>query len=146
MKKNLLSLFLALVFILPSAAFAQTTVKLTSKEKSLADAITAEQMKQYLYFIASDEMEGRDTPSRGLDLTAKFMAMNLARWGFKPAGDDGTYFQKIALRRESLDANATKLSVAGTPFALNNDFFRVSGSGESVDRPLVFGKDGWMVK
>ncbi|HNQ15846.1 MAG TPA: M20/M25/M40 family metallo-hydrolase [Pyrinomonadaceae bacterium] len=146
MKKNLLSLFLALVFILPSAAFAQTTVKLTSKEKSLADAITAEQMKQYLYFIASDEMEGRDTPSRGLDLTAKFMAMNLARWGFKPAGDDGTYFQKIALRRESLDANATKLSVAGTQFALNNDFFRVSGSGESVDRPLVFGKDGWMVK
>jgi len=41
------------------------------------------QMRAYLSFIASDEMEGRDTPSRGLDTTAKFIAMNLTRWGFK---------------------------------------------------------------
>ena len=51
------------------------------------DTIAANQIKDYLTFIASDEMEGRDTPSRGLNTTAKFLAMNLARWGFKPAGD-----------------------------------------------------------
>jgi hypothetical protein len=33
------------------------------------DAITAAQLKNYLDFVASDEMEGRDTPSRGLDTT-----------------------------------------------------------------------------
>src|SRR5207237_6604158 len=65
--------------------------------------ISAAQLKSYLYFIASDEMEGRDTPSRGLDTTAKFIAMNLGRWGLKPAGDDGTFFQHIALRRDQLD-------------------------------------------
>ncbi len=68
------------------------------------ETITAAQMRSYLSFVASDEMEGRDTPSRGLDLTAKFMAMNLERWGFKAGGDDGTFFQKIALRRDALDA------------------------------------------
>src|SRR5947209_16372474 len=67
--------------------------------RKLADQITEAQLKDYLYFIASDEMEGRDTPSRGLDTVAKFIAMNLSRWGFKPAGDDGTFFQRIALKR-----------------------------------------------
>jgi hypothetical protein len=58
-------------------------------------------MSSYLYFVASDAMEGRDTPSRGLDVTAEFLKMNLQKWGFKPAGDDGSFLQKIALTRES---------------------------------------------
>ena len=33
--------------------------------------ISAAQLKAYLTFIASDEMEGRDTPSKGLDITAR---------------------------------------------------------------------------
>src|SRR5215217_3833791 len=59
------------------------------------DTVSANQIRDYLMFIASDEMEGRDTPSRGLDTAAKFLAMNLARWGFKPAGDEGSFFQRI---------------------------------------------------
>ena len=71
------------------------------------DTITANQIRDYLTFIASDEMEGRDTPSRGLDITAKFLAMNLARWGFKPAGDNGTFLQRIDLRRDRVDGAQT---------------------------------------
>src|SRR5690349_4886782 len=65
------------------------------------DEITAAQLRNYLTFIASDEMEGRDTPSRGLDTTAKFIAMNLNRGGFKPAADHGTFFPRIALKRHA---------------------------------------------
>ena len=54
------------------------------------EAITAAQLKEWLYVVASDDMEGRDTPSRGLDLTAKFIADHLSQWGVKPGGDDGT--------------------------------------------------------
>src|SRR5918996_594611 len=75
------------------------------------DTIAANQIKDYLTFIASDEMEGRDTPSRGLNTTAKFLAMNLARWGFKPAGDDGTFFQRIDLRRNRSDGGQTKVEL-----------------------------------
>ena len=85
MKKNLLALFLAFTFIVPVAA--QKATKKNSPAMKAAMNITAAQMRDYLTFIASDEMEGRDTPSRGLDTTAKFIAMNLSRWGFKPAGD-----------------------------------------------------------
>lgn len=146
MKKNLLILFLLFSFILPSATLAQTNVKITAKERQMAEAITAEQLRQFLYFVASDEMEGRDTPSRGLDLTAKFIALMLDRWGFKPAGDNGTFFQNIALRSDSIDAANTTLKIGDQNFALNEDFFRMGGNGAAANAPLVFGGNGWMVK
>ena len=71
---------------------AQTATKKNSVAMKAAQTITAKQLSDYLYFVASDAMEGRDTPSRGLDTTAEFIKMNLSRWGFKPAGDNGTYF------------------------------------------------------
>jgi Peptidase family M28 len=104
MKKNLLALFLVLSFIVPLAA--QKAIKIDSNGRKAANNITAAQMKDYLYFIASDEMEGRDTPSRGLDTTAKFIGMNLSRWGFKPAGDNGTFYQTIALKKNAPPAPA----------------------------------------
>jgi hypothetical protein len=147
MRKNLLSLLLALTFLLPTAALAQVpVVKITPQERKIAESITAAQLRDYLFFVASDEMEGRDTPSRGLDLTAKFLATMVSRWGLKPAGDNGTYFQKIALRKDAVDPAATKLAVDSSAFEFNNDFFRFAGNADSVTAPLVFGKDGWMIK
>ena len=143
MKKNLLGLALILTFVFALAA--QTVTKKGSPAMKATENITAKQMSDYLYFIASDEMEGRDTPSRGLDTTAKFIGMNLSRWGFKPAGDDGTYYQKIALRRDSVDPAATKMSVNGKDLVYGEDFFRWNGNG-MAKAPLVYVKDGWMIK
>jgi hypothetical protein len=152
MRKNLLALFLAFTFVLsPYSLAAQTAAATAATKKNSAamkavEEITAKQLSDYLYFIASDAMEGRDTPSRGLDVTAEFLKMNLSRWGFKPAGDNGTFFQKIALRRDSIDAASTKLSVDGKTFVFGEDFLRLGGNAMAADAPLVFGKDGWMVK
>ncbi|HEV7857084.1 MAG TPA: M28 family peptidase [Pyrinomonadaceae bacterium] len=109
------------------------------------DQITAQQMRDYLYFIASDEMEGRDTPSRGLDTTAKFIAMNLSRWGFKPGGDDGTFFQHIALRRDKIDASQTRLELNGQTYKPGEDFIAV-GNGGSASGQLVYAGNGWLIK
>ena len=102
-KLHSLIILLALSFALPST-FAQrkakapvTSAAATASARAV-DTISAAQLRSYLSFIASDEMEGRDTPSRGLDTTAKFIGMNLSRWGFKPAGDNGTFYQKISTR------------------------------------------------
>ncbi|MFZ1702177.1 MAG: M28 family peptidase [Pyrinomonadaceae bacterium] len=144
MRKNiLLSLFITALLI-PSAAFGQS-VKLSTGERKMAEAITAEQLSNYLYFVASDAMGGRNTPSFGLDVTAEFLKMNLQRWGFKPAGDNGTFFQKIAIRSESTDPDNNKLSIGGQSFNFLDDFFRISGNA-SFNGPAVFVRDGWMVK
>ncbi|MDQ3061627.1 MAG: M20/M25/M40 family metallo-hydrolase [Acidobacteriota bacterium] len=145
MKKNLLALFLLLTFAFQSATLAQTATKPNSPARKAAEKITAEQLKDYLYFVASDEMEGRDTPSRGLDLTAKFIALNLKRWGFKPAGDDGSFLQTMALSRDAIDAEKNTLEIGGQKFAFGEDFLRVGGNA-AVNAPLVFARDGWFVK
>lgn len=146
MRKNLISGLLGLALLLPTVGLAQVPdIKISNNEKKSAENITAKQLSDYLYFVASDEMEGRDTPSRGLDTVAKFMAMNLSHWGFKPAGDNGTYFQKIALRRDSIDAAATSVKVGDTTFNYGEDVARASGSG-AISAPIVFVGNGWMIK
>lgn len=144
MKKTFLTSTLIINLLFSSLAFGQT-VKITSAERKSAEAITASQISTYLHFVASDAMGGRDTPSQGLDVTAEFLKMNVEKWGFKPAGDNGTFFQKIGLLRESLDLDKTKLEIADRSLKLGEDFFRLAGGGTATGQ-LVYVKDGWMVK
>ena len=110
-----------------------------------AETITAAQLKDYLSFIASDELEGRDTPSRGLDTAAKFLAMSVARWGLKPAGDNGTYFQNIALRRDVVDSSLTKADFNGAPLVLGEDYIPTPQAG-TASAQMVFAGNGWFHK
>ena len=146
MRKNLLGLFLVLTFLVPSAALAQTTVKITSQERKMAEAITAAQLKDYLYYVASDEMGGRDTPSLGLDLTAKFIGTLLSRWGFKPAGDNGSFFQKMDMHRDLVNQASTVATLGGQNLVYGTDFFANPIAGNLSNLPLVFGGEGWMIK
>jgi Zn-dependent M28 family amino/carboxypeptidase len=110
-----------------------------------ADFISAQQLKDYLAFIASDEMEGRDTPSRGLDIAAKFIATHMARWGLKPAGDDGSYFQRIALTQNKIDPALSYLEFNGQRFNFGEDFLSGLTAG-AVSGPLVYAGHGWVIK
>lgn len=144
MKKNVLVYILAIVLLAPTAALSQT-VRITPAERKMAETITADKLSSWLHFIASDAMAGRDTPSKGLDVTAEFLKMNLKSWGFKPAGDEGSFFQKIEVRMTSIEAADNTVSIGDQNFKLNDDFFRLSGNG-SADAAMVYGGNGWMVK
>ncbi|CAN5658268.1 hypothetical protein BH24ACI2_BH24ACI2_05390 [soil metagenome] len=144
--KNLLALILTFTFIFPSVTAAQTATKAKSPALKATETITAAQLKDYLYFVASDEMEGRDTPSRGLDLTAKFIGTMLSRWGFKPMGEDGTYFQKIALNLRHTDPQKTQLEIGGWKLTYGRDFFANSVKTTVTASPLVFAGNGWLIK
>lgn len=150
LKNYSLIILLALSFALPTATAQRKSAKTKTTNIAAtaiargADLITAAQMKDYLSFIASDEMEGRDTPSRGLDTTARFLAMNLSRWGFKPAGDEG-FFQRIALIRNQLDAAGSHAEINGQRFNSGEDFLPVAVGG-TITGPLVYVGHGWMIK
>src|SRR5919197_9623 len=58
-------------------------------------SITPEELKDWLSYIASDELEGRQVFTEGLGLAASYIADHLKQWGVKPAGDAGTYFQEV---------------------------------------------------
>lgn len=143
MRRNFFAFLLTLTLVV-SSGLAQA-IRITPVERKIAEGITADQLRNYLYFVASDAMEGRDTPSRGLDVTAEFLKMNLSRWGFKPAGDNGTFFQKIEITSATVDAANNILQVDGKDFGLGTDFFRLAGNG-SANALMVFAGNGWMVK
>lgn len=146
-----LIILLALSLLLPTtiAQRKDSKPKATPAAKLIAargvDTISAAQLREYLSFIASDEMEGRDTPSRGLDTTAKFIAMNLTRWGFKPAGDNGTFFQRIALRRDQVDGARSTAEINGQKFNFGDDFLPNTVAA-TLTGPLVYVGRGWIVQ
>ncbi len=153
MRRFLVTLVLTSLLVLPFPGVNAQRKTAKSKRPSAksiatqrgADLITTTQLRDYLSFIASDEMEGRDTPSRGLDITAKFLSTSLARWGFKAAGDEGTFFQKLALRRDTLNKEQTKVVLNDRVLTQGDDFVPLARPAD-VTGQLVFAGNGWLIK
>src|SRR5262245_64845977 len=61
-------------------------------------------------FIASDELQGRDTPSHGQRLAARYLRARLERLGFTPGGDDG-FFARYRMEKSTMDVDHCKLWV-----------------------------------
>jgi len=64
----------------------------SSLEAALA-SVTAEDISADLHFIASDELGGRDTPSLGLRVAARFLRARLQRLGWEPGAEHGYFFE-----------------------------------------------------
>jgi hypothetical protein len=77
------------------ASFALSTMQ--AKADSGRNLIKAEELKEWLSYIASDEFEGRNTYTEGLGLAAGYIAGQLKSWGVKPGGPNGSYFQRVAV-------------------------------------------------
>jgi len=87
-----------------------------------ADAITQDELKVYDYFLASDQLEGRNFPSRGYDAAALYVASHLSEWGLKPGGSTtGTngplqpYLMPIELVSRQVEPQESKASITGPP-------------------------------
>jgi hypothetical protein len=74
------------------AATSTKSAAITAATRSMLEQISANSLRGHLSFLASDLLEGRGTPSRGLDLAAEYIAAQFRRAGLEPVGDDG-YFQ-----------------------------------------------------
>lgn len=77
------------------------------------DAITQEDLKEWLSYLASDELEGRNTYTEGLGIAAGYIAERLRSWGVKPGGPNGSYFQRVAVLGVKSDNNSTITVEAG---------------------------------
>ena len=72
-----------------------------------AQSITPAEEKEFLSYIASDELQGRQIFTEGLGLAGAFIADHLKEWGLKPGGDDGTYFQTVKVLGVSVKRNSS---------------------------------------
>src|ERR1017187_9519211 len=148
LSKNLISssllTVLSLAVLITMATAAPAPQSTTKKAKGGAtmtygnsDSINEDEMKIYDYFLASDQLEGRNLPSRGYDTAALYVASHLAEWHLKPMGStSGTngplqpYFQPFELVSgyvmnksganpyDGLDVHGKIVVVAGVPAEL----------------------------
>lgn len=134
-----LALLLSAAFaVVPAPALAQRAARHGPAAPPGVETLTEAQLRDYLTFIASDELQGRRTPSLGLDIAARFLATLLSRWGYEPAGDADSYFQSIALTRRVLDAGATRLSIGRQTLTLGEQYIPDATVTGTVQGPVVY--------
>ena len=127
-------LFAVLVLFPFSLAAEEFSVKpLTEDEQSVLRSIQEKQVLETVSFLASDEMNGRDTPSKELDVAADFVAERFRKAGLEGPGPDGSFFQTAELFRTSAPNSKAAMSVGSgkevrlTVFTGINDVIKVSG-------------------
>jgi len=73
------------------------SVKLPGAAFVALETITPEHIRWHVRYLSHDLLEGRGTGQRGGDIAAEYIATQFAEYGLKPAGDHGTYMQKVPL-------------------------------------------------
>ena len=98
-----------LLAVLPGAVAAQ---RLTPTARGAASIIMAD-VQRRIAIIADDSMLGRATPSPQLDAVAAYVAGEFRRFGLKPGGDSGTYFQHYPLEVLRFDPESSIIRITG---------------------------------
>src|SRR2546428_12604896 len=90
-----------------------------------AASITIADVRRRIGINADDSMLGRATPSPQLDAVAAYVAGEFHRFGLKPGGDSGTYFQHYPLEELRFDPESSTIRIGGrTP--------RMGGGGQAA--------------
>src|SRR5881394_1732124 len=82
------------ILLMPAA---QLMAQTPEPVKNAVETILAADVNRHIQVIAADSMMGRDTPSRGLELTAQYIADQFKKFGLQPGGDNGTWFQRYPI-------------------------------------------------
>src|SRR5438067_6013185 len=104
MRKPLLLSFLTLSVLAvaqsapnPSRSASPVAPHPSSSAFAAMETINPERIRAHIRFLADDLLEGRGTGQRGGDIAAQYIAAQFALYGLKPAGDNGTYLQKVPM-------------------------------------------------
>jgi hypothetical protein len=130
-----LALFLAPLLLLAqprAAAPARSTPAvpvLTAAEKGLMAGVSAAALRAHVSFLASDALEGRDTPSKGLEAAAEYIGAHFRRLGLEPVSDGG-YFQTApyVLVRPNAEGFEMTLETGGQKYAVSKGGAQIEAS------------------
>jgi len=111
-----------------------------------AASIDPEKLRAHVRFLSHDLLEGRGTGQRGGDIAAQYIATQFALYGLKPAGDGGSYLQKVDFIGVRTMADATKFVIEGAdgksvPLTIQDEYIVTNQTGKTkadVDAPIEF--------
>ena len=69
--------------------------------------VAQDDLKEWLTYLSSDELQGRQVFTEGYGLAAQYIAEHLKQWGVKPLNPDGSYFQQVKLKGYRVTRNSS---------------------------------------
>ncbi len=122
-----------------------TVAVLTAADGRRPTDAAADRVRAHIDFLASDLLQGREPGTPGFEIGAEYVAAQFRQLGLTPAGDAGTYFQRVPLLAYRLSDHGTFVlhgaDGRNVPLTFGEDYLPgkspVSGS-RSASGPLVF--------
>jgi hypothetical protein len=139
-------LFTILLFLFSLFLFSYAAIDYPEEVLKTKNSITGKRLVSYIDFLASAYCRGRETGEKGMDVAMKYIATVLKGEDLEPAGEFGSYFQSVRLKKVSLseeiflEIEERRSGVALIKEAkLEWDYLPVYISAEKeVTAPLVF--------
>lgn len=117
------------------------------------ELITSDLLRDHLSILASDDMEGRNTGSTGIEKAANYLAAEYAKLNLIAPGESGTYFQTVPFMGtkvlsldfalfEGQSSTRKPYRAPGSLGDKNKMFTRMQGGRGIIDGEIIFGGFG----
>lgn len=112
-----------------------------SRAAAAARTVTAAEIEAHVDFLASDELRGRATPSRGLEVAARYVATRFGSLGFEPVSPDsaGAFIHRFEYEESHVDrasveyrADGGEEARGGSRWRHGRDFLYVPSRAEAA--------------
>src|SRR5215831_16902565 len=131
--------------VIPLAAMAVAAAFELGSLAAQKPKFEAERIREHVKYLASDELEGRGMGQKGSELAAQYFAKEFGKYGLEPAGDDGTFFQRVPMVGVKTTGESTfeLVANAGEPIRprLLDDIVTTNETqtkSVDIDAPIVF--------
>ena len=110
-------------------------------QKAGLQSISPDELKMHLQFLASDELKGRDTGEPGLQIAARYLAVQAEHLGLVPVDADQDFLQPYIIREKAYDRenSHTTITVSDSVTMVNRQTFYFFPAPQG-DRTLIEGE------
>jgi len=108
-------------------------VNAQSEAELVRSTVVKSDIESHIYFLASDELKGRQTGSDELKIASAYLSNHLRKYGVKPAGKNGSFYQNVPMEKITAPSNISlKLNdIAGSQF-LGVSVQNIDYDGEAI--------------
>jgi len=126
--------------ILTVIAISLIVVPVQSQKKGL-ESINQKDLKKHMLFLASDELEGRDTGEPGLEVAARYLAVQAENLSLRPADTENGYYQPYIIEEKGYDREQSSITIhsEGEDSLVNQESFYIFPSPQG-DEMLIEGE------
>jgi hypothetical protein len=136
-------IILAMAIAISAAMYAAAPALVLPPVPTTVDSITPGELRMHLEFLASEELGGRYTLSPGFAIAARYLAAHLEAYGFKGAGDNGSFLQTFQVVSSKADTAKSALEITASggkaiSYHFGDFYLPADGHNGEVQGPVVF--------